>query len=63
LKEIFTFDFPALAAATKEGTNNLSPGPNMLLGRKLHVNSPLVPLALRIAASPSALVAEYESRG
>lgn len=30
----------------------------MLLGRKLHVNSPLVPLALRIAASPSALVAE-----
>uniref|UniRef100_A0A2P2KXS0 Uncharacterized protein MANES_16G087200 n=2 Tax=Rhizophora mucronata TaxID=61149 RepID=A0A2P2KXS0_RHIMU len=60
---IINFDFPALPAAAKEGMNNLSPGPNMPLGRKLHVKRPLVPLALIISASPSALVAVYESRG
>ena len=56
-----TFDFPALAAATRDGTNNLSPGPNMLLGRMEQVSSPFLPFAFKIKASPSALVAEYES--
>lgn len=58
---ICTFNFPALAAATKDGTNNLSPGPKMLLGRMQHVRSPLVPFDLITNASPSDLVAEYES--
>jgi hypothetical protein len=54
-------DFPALAAVTSDGTINLSPGPNMLLGRMQQVSSPLLPFAFKIKASPSALVAEYES--
>lgn len=33
----------------------------MLLGRMQHVRSPLTPLDLSTSASPSALVAEYES--
>jgi len=53
-----TLDFPAFAASTNEGTNSLSPGPKMLLGRMQHVRSPLVPLALITNPSPSALVAE-----
>jgi hypothetical protein len=58
---ILALDFPALAAETKDGTNNLSPGPKMLLGRMQHVKSPLVPFDLMTNASPSALVDEYES--
>lgn len=56
-----TLDFPALAALTRDGTSSLSPGPKMLLGRMQHVRSPLTPFALITSASPSALVAEYES--
>lgn len=61
VENMLTLDFPALAALTKDGTNNLSPGPKMLLGRTQHVKSPLVPFDLITNASPSALVAEYES--
>lgn len=53
--------FPAFAAATSDGTNNLSPGPKMLLGRIQHVRSPFLPLAFTTSFSPSALVSEYES--
>lgn len=56
-----TLDFPFLAAATKDGTSNLSPGPKMLLGRMQHVNKPFIPFAFITNASPSALVEEYES--
>lgn len=54
----FTLDFPALAAATSEGTISLSPGPNILLGRIQHVRSPSTPFALMTNASASAFVAE-----
>ena len=60
-KNLVTFNLPALAAVTKDGTSNLSPGPKMLLGRMQHVRSPLFPFDLITNASPSALVAEYES--
>lgn len=53
-----TLDFPALAAATSEGTSNLSPGPKILLGLMQHVSRPLVPFDFITSASPSALVAE-----
>ena len=53
-----TLDFPAFAALTKVGTNNISPGPKMLLGRIQQVRRPLVPFDLMTSASPSALVAE-----
>jgi len=52
---------PPLAADTKDGTSNLSPGPKMLLGRMQQVKSPFLPFDLMTSASPSALVAEYES--
>lgn len=55
---IITLDFPALAAATSDGTNNLSPGPKILLGLMQQVRSPLVSFDLITSASPSALVAE-----
>jgi hypothetical protein len=58
---ILTLDFPALAAATKDGTMSLSPGPKMLLGRIQHVRSPSLPLALITILSASAFVSEYES--
>jgi len=54
-------DFPALAAATRDGTSSLSPGPKMLLGRIQQVRSPSLPLALITSFSPSAFVSEYES--
>jgi len=57
-KTTSTLDFPFLAVSTSVGTNSLSPGPKMLLGRMQHVRSPLVPLALITNASPSAFVAE-----
>ena len=59
--KVTTLDFPALAAAIKDGTSNLSPGPKMLLGRMQHVSSPLIPFAFKTRRSPSAFVAEYES--
>lgn len=58
IMNMLTLDFPALALATRDGTSNLSPGPKMPLGLRLHVRSPFKPFALRIKASPSALVAE-----
>ena len=61
LINITTLDFPALAAETKDGTNNRSPGPKILLGRMQQVKSPLTPFDLITNASPSAFVAEYES--
>jgi len=54
-------DFPALAAATRDGTSSLSPGPKMLLGRIQQVRSPSLPLAFITSFSPSAFVSEYES--
>jgi hypothetical protein len=54
-------DLPSLAAATREGTSSLSPGPKMLLGRIQHVRSPYLPLALITNFSASAFVSEYES--
>lgn len=52
IRNKLTLDFPALALATRDGTSNLSPGPKMPLGLRLHVRSPFVPFALRIKASP-----------
>lgn len=56
-----TFNFPDLAAETNDGTNNLSPGPKMLLGRIQQVRSPFEPFELITRDSPSAFVAEYVS--
>ena len=56
-----TFIFPDLAAETSDGTNNLSPGPKILLGRIAHVTKPDFPLAARTSASPCAFVSEYVS--